>query len=311
MIQKCIGAANRRGFALIAILWLLVAMAALGLDDTVTTRDALATAQNRMNVTRAMWHAEACGDVVRATADNALEDTLASATAAWDTLDRSLVSIGTELPGCAVRARTAGDRLNVNDAGADALIAAFMADGVTEETADSLADALLDWRDADTVPRPRGAEAAWYRTAGRVVPTNMPFQDESEIRLVRGFEKADSLIALLGVEPGGIVLDRAPLAVIASLPGMTPEAVAHIAELRWRGEPVGDVRLLGASLSEDARARLVAAYPDLVRMIATEPDAWIVRITSTSGKPAISVVEELRLVRAARRAGVTRARLGL
>jgi general secretion pathway protein K len=311
MIQKCIGAANRRGFALIAILWLLVAMAALGLDDTVTTRDALATAQNRMNVTRAMWHAEACGDVVRATADNALEDTLASATAAWDTLDRSLVSIGTELRGCAVSARTAGDRLNVNDAGADALIAAFMADGVTEETADSLADALLDWRDADTVPRPQGAEAAWYRAAGRVVPTNMPFQDESEIRLVRGFEKADSLIALLGVEPGGIVLDRAPLAVIASLPGMTPEAVAHIAELRWRGELVGDVRLLGASLSEDARARLVAAYPDLVRMIATEPDAWIVRITSTSGKPAISVVEELRLVRAARRAGVTRARLWL
>jgi general secretion pathway protein K len=305
------GLTNRRGFALIAILWLLVAMAVLGLDDTVTTRDALATAQNRMNITRATWHAEACGDVVRATADDALGDTLVSAAAAWDTLDRSLASVGAELPECAVSARAAGDRLNVNEADADALIAAFTADGVPEENADSLADALLDWRDADTVPRLRGAEIGWYRAAGRVAPSNSPFQDEGEIHLVRGFENADSLIALLGVEPGKIVLDRAPLAVIASLPGMTPEAVARIAELRWRGEPVGDVSALGASLSEDARAKLVAAYPELVRMIATEPDAWIVRITATSGKPAVSVVEELRLVRAARRAGVTRARLWL
>ena len=311
MTHKDNGLTNRRGFALIAILWLLAAMAVLGLDDTVTTRDALATAQNRMNITRATWHAEACGDVVRATADDALGDTLVSAAAAWDTLDRSLASIGAELSECAVSARAAGDRLNVNEADADALIAAFTADGVPEENADSLADALLDWRDADTVPRPRGAEIGWYRAAGRVAPSNSPFQDEGEIHLVRGFENADSLIALLGVEPGKIVLDRAPLAVIASLPGMTPEAVARIAELRWRGEPIGDVSALGASLSEDARAKLVAAYPELVRMIATEPDAWIVRITATSGKPAVSVVEELRLVRAARRAGVTRARLWL
>ncbi len=311
MIPGANSSKNRRGFALVAILWLLVAMAALGLDDTVTTRDALATAQNRMNITRATWQAEACGEVVRATTDDALGDTLVSATAAWDTLDRSLASVAASLPGCVISSRAAGDRLNVNDADADALVAAFMADGIAEEKADSLADALLDWRDADSVPRPGGAEIAWYRAAGRVVPTNSAFENEDEIRLVRGFETADSLIALLGVEPGKIVLDRAPLAVIASLPGMTPEAVARIAELRWRGEPVGDVNTLAASLSEDARAKLVTAYPELTRMIATEPDAWIVRITATSGKPSVSVVEELRLVRAARRAGVTRARVWL
>lgn len=300
---------NRRGFALIAILWLLVAMAALGLDDTATARDALATTQNRMNITRSSWHAEACGEVVRAASDAALGDTLVAASAAWDTLDRTLANAVVTMPGCGISAHAAGDRLNVNEADGDALSAAFVAAGVNEDRADSLAEALLDWRDADSVPRPRGAEIGWYRTAGRVVPTNRAFADPEEIHLVRGFETADSLISLLGVEPGKIVLDRAPLPVIASLPGMTPEAVARIAELRWRGESVHDVRALGASLSEDARARLASASADLTRLVADEPDAWVVRITSSAGMPPVSVVEELRLVRAARRAGVTRARL--
>ncbi len=300
---------DRRGFALIAILWLVVAMAAIGMDDTATARDALATTQNRMNITRAAWHSEACGEVVRAAADAALGDTLVAASAAWDTLDRTLATVHAEKVGCVVGARAAGDRLDVNAADAGALSAAFMAAGVNEDRADSLADALLDWRDSDSIPRPRGAEAGWYRAAGRVIPTNRPFEDEEEIHLVRGFEAADSLVALLGVEPGRIVLDRAPLPVIASLPGMSPEAVARIAELRWRGEPVRDIAALGASLSEDARTKLASASGELVRLVANEPDAWIVRITSTAGTPPVSVVEELRLVRAARRAGVTHARI--
>lgn len=300
---------DRRGFALIAILWLLVAMAALGLDDTATARDALATTQNRMNITRATWHAEACGEVVRADADAAVGDTLIAASAAWDTLDRSLARLRVEVPNCLVSARAAGDRLNVNEADAGALIATFVAAGVTEDRADSLADALLDWRDGDSIPRQYGAEISWYRSAGRVVPTNRPFEDEGEIHLVRGFETADSLIALLGVEPGKIVLDRAPLPVIASLPGMTAEAIERIAELRWRGEPVHDASALGTLLSEDTRTRLASAAGELVRLVANEPDAWVVRVTSTSGTPPVSVSEELRLVRAARRTGVTRARV--
>lgn len=302
---------NRRGFALVAILWLLVAMAALALDDSATARDALATTQNRMNITRASWHAEGCGEVALAVTDAALGDTLIPASAAWDTLDRALATVNVNQPRCVVTARAAGDRLDVNAADADALVAAFVAAGVTQDRADSLADALLDWRDADSVSRPHGAEADWYRAAGRVGPSNRPFIDEDEIHLVRGFESANPITDILGVEPGKIVLDRAPLPVIAALPGMTPEAVARIAELRWRGEPVRDIGVLGASLSEDARDKLTAASTELVRLIADEPDAWIVRIRASAGTPAVSVVEELRLVRAARRSGVTRARMWL
>ncbi|HEY7898675.1 MAG TPA: hypothetical protein VIC03_09725 [Gemmatimonadaceae bacterium] len=300
---------DRRGFALIAILWLIVAMAAIGLDDTAGARSSLATAQNRMELARSTWHAEGCGEVVRAASDAAVGDTLIPATAAWDTLDRTIQSLGAGFPGCAFSTRAAGDRLNVNTADGDALSAAFIASGVDEGRADSMADALLDWRDADTIPRLRGAEASWYRANGRSLPTNRPFEDEAQIHLVRGFEAADSQIALLGVESGKILLDRAPLPVIASLPGMTGETVARIAELRWRREPVGDIDALAASLSADARTKLTSAYQQLRQLIATEPDAWVVRIQSASGTPPVGVTEELRLVRAGRRVGVTRARI--
>lgn len=301
--------ADRRGFALIAILWLIVAMAALGLDDSANAHDAIATTQSRMDILRATWIAEGCGDIARATADVALADTLVAAGVAWDTLDRSIATLQSTFPRCRITWRAAGDRLNVNTADGDALSAAFIAAGVAEERADSLAAAILDWRDGDTIPRLRGAEAGWYRRAGRVVPTNRPFESAAEIYLVRGFDTADSLVALLGVEPGRIVLDRAPLPVIASLPGITPEIVARIAELRWKGELIGDGSALGGSLSEESRKRMAGSYSHLTALVSSEPDAWIIRITASSGTPPVNVIEELRLVRAARRAGVTRARV--
>lgn len=302
---------SRRGFALIAILWLVVAMAALGLDDSASMRDSLATTQNRMNITRAAWHAEACGEVARAVVDAELADTIGPVALAWERLDGALAAVRWRQHGCTVGARASGDRLDVNTASGNALRAAFAFTGIGVDRADSLANALLDWRDTDSIPRAGGAERAWYSRTRRIGPSNHDFQSDDEIQLVRGFESDDSPAALLGVDPGRIVLSRAPLAVVASLPGMTAEAIARIAELRSLGKPVNDINALSAGLSGDARATLVSAYPELLRLTTSEPDAWMVEISADAGEPAVNVVEELRLVRAGRRAGVTRARFHL
>lgn len=309
MIKRARPGVQRRGFALIAVLWLIVAMAALGLDDSATARDSLGTAQNRINATSARWRATGCAEVVHAAVDMALGDTLTSPVAAWDTLDMALAAPGAVPAGCSVVAIAAGDRLDANTAQIDGLRATFVAAGADEARADSLADALVDWRDADSVPRAMGAENEWYRKAGRITPSNRSFESTEEIRLVRGFESADSMLALLTVERGRILLDRAPLPVIAALPGMTPEAVGRIAELRWRHEPVGDLARLGALLSDEARRSLNAAYPVLVRQVTAEPDAWIVQVTARAGMAQSSETDELRLARAGRRAGVTRERI--
>lgn len=54
--------------------------------------------------------------------------------------------------------------------------------------ADELVDALLDWQDADDLPRLQGAEAEWYLRRGLPPPSNRAFSSLCEIQKVRGVE---------------------------------------------------------------------------------------------------------------------------
>lgn len=301
---------SRRGFALLAILWVLVGLALLGAGDARVARSALAVERNRTNETVARWQAIGCAEVVHEVIDAALADSAADAAASWDTLDVALRSMPARFGGieCAIAAEASGDRLNVNTADADELRATLINADVGPERADSITDALLDWRDGDTIPRALGAEARWYRAHQRPEPSNQPFADVRELAYVRGLEHDDSVRSLLGVDPGRIVIDRAPLALIAALPGMSAEAVGRIADMRLRHERVNDLTVLGASLSEDARRQLATSYARLTTRITSEPDFWTVRVTSVAGAPPVAATEEIRFVRAARRAGVVRVR---
>lgn len=63
--------------------------------------------------------------------------------------------------------------------------------GASEDEAAALMDAILDWRDADSLKRPRGAEEAEYAAAGlSYKPANATFQSVEELRLVLGMTPA-------------------------------------------------------------------------------------------------------------------------
>jgi len=57
---------NRRGFALLAALWLTVALTIVAATALAVGRTGLATSQNRLALTRAGWAAEACQAVLEA-----------------------------------------------------------------------------------------------------------------------------------------------------------------------------------------------------------------------------------------------------
>ena len=116
------------------------------------------------------------------------------------------------------------------------------------------------------------------------------------------------LDSVFSVETGRVSLANAPLDVIAALPGMSDEAVARIAEERVRGERVGDMTALASALSPGARAGMLARYSDLAHAATVEADAWILQARADAGAPALTVVVELRLVRAGDRAAVVRRR---
>jgi type II secretory pathway component PulK len=265
----------RRGFALLAVLWVLVGVAALSLGGVLAGREAVDSARNRVNLVRAAWRAEACVERARA----AIADTLAAregAARGWEALD-TIIHNSPLTAGCSVTATPTGVALDVNAATEEQLRALLLAIDVPGERADSIADAILDWRDADDISRKGGAERDWYVRNHRIPARNAPFVAREEIHHVRGLEELPRLDSLLDVDSSRIVTARAPVAVLAAI---------KATEVDGRMGPATTLF-----------ARFVEA-----------PDAWVLTSRASSGDPAIEATLEVRLVRSASRAAIVRRR---
>jgi type II secretory pathway component PulK len=306
------------------VLWVLVGLTALTLASLLAAREALAGARNRTNLTKAGWVAEGCAEAARAAVDGALATTDAAEARGgppmvWRTLDRRaaqspLWRVATSA--CEVRLVAAGEKVDLTAADSEQLRALFVAMSISSDRSDSLADALLDWQDADDLPRPRGAEREWYATNRQATPRNGSIADLAELAQVRGFARIwAELDSVAWVEPGRLVLDRAPLPALASLPGFTAEALARAVEWRGGGSDGGlavrdplEVPALAARLTPASARALLARRDDLAHLQTPEPDAWLLITRATEGAPAVVAEVELRLIRAGTRAVVIRRR---
>ena len=77
-------------------------------------------------------------------------------------------------------------KLSLNEAPEPLLRALLEAAGMSEEAASRLAAAIADYRDADDLARPGGAEVDAYRAAGLPPPKNAPFEALEELEAVLG-----------------------------------------------------------------------------------------------------------------------------
>jgi type II secretory pathway component PulK len=298
------------GFALLAALWVLVGVSVLLLTVAVAGREAAHAARNRIALNRARWRAADCLERARAVIGDALaaeevHELRPGAASAWSDADHTLASSPLIPRECGLVARAAGTGVDVNHADVETLTRLFRAAGLSTFGADSLAAAIADWRDSDEQPRALGAERGWYAGRGDILPRNGPFADIRELARVRGW--VASFDTLVDVDSARVPLDHAPVAVLASLPGMGVEAVATLQELRAKGVGV-DLADLGPRLSPGARQSFEASFLTLAARVATEPDAWIVSAHAREGNPALVAVVELTLVRASGRVAVVRRR---
>jgi general secretion pathway protein K len=109
--------------------------------------------------------------------------------------------------------------------------------GVDPAASDAVLAAIQDWRDADDLKRPNGAEEADYRAAGKTYkPANAPFDTVGELARVLGVTPglvariADSVTVYArqsGVNPATASRD-----VLLAIPNMTPEIVDAFLERR-------------------------------------------------------------------------------
>jgi hypothetical protein len=101
--------AARRGFALLAVLWIIIALGVLAITVSRTTYRAMAGAQGEKDRVVGRWIAEGCIARVRAVSDAALAEDPFRASARWQKLD-SIVAVdgASTLTGCDIAIRLDG-----------------------------------------------------------------------------------------------------------------------------------------------------------------------------------------------------------
>ncbi len=327
--------AGRRGFALLAVLWLIVVLGAVAADFQTGARADVRIAANARAAARARWAAH--GGLARTL--DALDRVLAAQlavrllAAAGDTLTPPLRF---ETDGVRVEAvvRDARARVNINAANRAELLRLLDALGVGEAKADAYASAVLaarvarggapaigaraaeedDDRDLSLARRirdrlssgARGAPHAVARPGARDVElaenarsVNLPFHAVEDVPLwVDVAREVHAVVApyLTAIGDGRINVNSAPGAVLRTLPHMDAAAATAILRRR-RVRPFSNAFEVLTALPRGMRTAIGEDPAEWLDRIATGPRAVevVVSARAESAPAGARVTAELRL----------------
>jgi general secretion pathway protein K len=247
---------NKRGFIVVAVLWILAALSALVLIYlTYVTNTAVMVA---VNADRVQAEALVTGGIELAayqlTSFN--EDARPTSGTFDATIGNGKVSL---------TFRSEAARVDLNSAQRSLLVGLMAGLGVSRSDAASYADRIVAWRTV-TAAGDDDPENSFYRTSGvAYVPRHGPFPAVEELWLVHGIpppvvEKMLPFITVFSNLATVNILDAAPQ-VVAALPGMSPENLQSV--LSQRGDPGLDPKSLqrlagseGASLEGSKAYRI-------------------------------------------------------
>jgi general secretion pathway protein K len=167
---------ERRGFALLIVLWTLVLLSLLVTHLTATGRSEARIASNY--AANAQAEADADGVVFEAAFHTINGDWIADGQPHTLQLGHGVAQ---------VTLYSESGKINPNIASVELLASLLRVLGVEPSQANSLASAIADWREPGELARPAGAKSAQYRAAGLDYgPPNAPFESLDEIGRVLG-----------------------------------------------------------------------------------------------------------------------------
>lgn len=252
---------HQRGIALMLVIWVLTLLTVMAVSMTATQRTELALTDNHVEEVRFRLHSDAAlafvawqlsqplplldgatsagalalppGEKDGAAGNFAAEDVLESELALWlpDGSAHEWQFAGTALTLTVFNERS---RLALNQASAPTLAALLEALAVPKDEALALADALIDWRDADHLTQLNGAEDDDYQTIGAAFGAkDEPLVAIEELQQVRGMTRElyqrlapELTLADNGGNPA-LVTEFASAAVLAATQGI-PLAEAQL-----------------------------------------------------------------------------------
>ena len=285
----------RRGFALMAALWIVVLVGITGYELSARSRSQRLGVANALETSQARAAAEAGLETARAELERRLPNLLQARAQRggevmpdpWANIAqirRDTLRLGDERTSWSVY--DAGARVQINLASEDDVRRLLLAMPLDASIADRIAQRIMDWKDADQLHRTKGAERDDYLRAGaRVLPSDAAFVSVEELRDVEGvsddlYRRLAPTVSVRG--SGQINLNTASRVVIRSLPGFGDEAVDALLRARQSGRPIRTLDDLIKQLSYGARAAMEEAIPELVsrvvfetREVVAETSGWV------------------------------------
>ncbi len=219
-----------RGIALLLVLWVVTLLAVIAGSFVYGARNTALTTGNQVSIARARALADAgiyrgLYELAKPVSDGARWQ--ADGRAHEFGLDEGTIRL-------VMRDETA--RIDLNTANDDLLKGLLLSTGLDEEQANQVLDAILDWRDADELVRPQGAERDQYEAKGLpYIPTNSQFRTVAELQGVIGvtpdlYRKLAGALTVFSRQ-AGINSTIASRQVLLALPNAIAENVdSHLAE---------------------------------------------------------------------------------
>lgn len=232
--------ARQRGIALVLVVFVVTLLAVAAGSFAYSVRVDARAARNAALAARGEALAQA------AIARTAIELFKIAGPEVWkrEQAQRKWTFDGAEI---SVRFTDESAKIDVNSANNELLKGLFRHAGLGEDEVARLLDAVLDWRDSDSLRRPFGAEEPDYVQAGpKGRPANYPFQATEELQLVLGmrpevYQRIAPMITVHSRQPG-VNPYLASRDVLLAIPGVTPEQVdAYVAE---RDAAIAEGRIL-------------------------------------------------------------------
>ncbi|HOX21025.1 MAG TPA: type II secretion system protein GspK [Gemmatimonadales bacterium] len=264
---------TRRGFALLAVLWLIAALGIVAAVGLAAGRTGAQTTRNRILLTRASWAREACVAILMARfAEDSRAELAGLQVHALPPVD---LGRGTW---CRARLDDPGARINLNLADPGTLQGLF--------------------RDSDLA----SSLVAWRTQHG-------PLKDAAELRFVAGFDSGiaarfTDVVTTRGA--GAVNLNAAPRMVLDAIPGLPREAIEVVVARRQTSRPIASLDEVIALTSRPTQALILHDYTGWLSRVRFAPAQIVAVVTGGVHGTPITSTATLTLVPVPKRMAVVR-----
>lgn len=255
---------GQKGVALLMVIWVLMMLTVIVTQFCYTMRTQVNTTRNLKDSVQAYYIAlagvnTAAAEIIRQSLSPGA--IMAAGAQSADDEDTMLWRLNMDLPSVdfaqgtyRIHIANESGRIDINRAGPRILRALLNGFDLDETQRDTIVDSIQDWRDANDLHRPHGAENDYYLSLDPPYECkDADFDTVDELLLVRGvtpeifYGGLEKMVTVLPMDKRGIRssasrkksynfnrinINAAPEQMWASLPGMTPELVREIQEFR-------------------------------------------------------------------------------